>query len=111
MVLDSAFGATMDSIFADDLRYSTEIDAPTFSSAHGRSTWPSGVRVSSRGCSDVPHLRPVRWLTNRVSECQGRLVPGEVGTVTTTPSWPLGNAVRDVCSMNRSSLLSGWVCE
>ena len=30
MVLDPAFGALMDSLFADDLRYSTEIDAATF---------------------------------------------------------------------------------
>ena len=31
MVLDPAFGAQMDAIFADDLRYSTEIDAAAFS--------------------------------------------------------------------------------
>jgi cardiolipin synthase A/B len=39
LVLDPAFGARMDSIFADDLRYSTEIDAVTF----GKRSWTEHV--------------------------------------------------------------------
>ena len=39
LVLDSAFGARMDSMFDDDLRYSTEIDAKAF----GKRPWTEHV--------------------------------------------------------------------
>jgi cardiolipin synthase len=50
MVLDPAFGAQMDAIFADDLRYSMEIDAGTFA----RRSWTE--HVAEWGASLITRL-------------------------------------------------------